>query len=124
MTPADLIKALRELEQFGWPIEVAPKAGISDSPHVAFVEPEAGHIGGLNISLHEPLPWDAEALVCGWALACLEARGLRREVFWKYDGTCLVVVCTEDVTMTPHRAVRDTELAALLAACLSLAEAT
>jgi hypothetical protein len=126
VTPSDLIKALRELEQRGWPVEVAPKTGISDSPHVAFVEPEAGHIGGLNITLHKPLPWDAEALVCGWLCKQLEAREYRREVFQHFTFGIVNVTAVqplEDRYEKHSGGWHDTELEALIVACLAVAGA-
>lgn len=121
-----LVEALRELQDRGWPLTV--------ERYPASDDPDFGNTVRLYVGLGKTFFWsefdfwesdgpnllDTWALM-GWAVSCLEARGLKREVLQYPDGwVCVVVEDGERYEVADIGA--STEIEALLKACLALPE--
>jgi hypothetical protein len=112
MNDAQVSEALLELKERGWPLSIH-----KGNPYVVLEWPD-----GNNFGTYLDMDWQRDrAMVKAWLEACLEARGLRRDIEWEYfeDGWCCVLTVRgegiEEQTLD-----HPTELEALIAACLAL----
>ena len=124
MNPAALIDALRRLETAGWPVLV--ENGICNGGDAAFVgfEDEPHPMGLSALLSNRAISKRNEAILSGWLVGCLEARGYRRDVkVSKGNGKVRVCVWAEFSGFEVMTGWHDTELKALLEACLAVADA-
>lgn len=111
MTDKDIVKALETLAERGWAVSVKhDEVTLSWSDGTCW--------SGELLPLDDP----ERALVMGWLVAQIEARGLRREVKYGYDQKPWVQICSLDGHALDWGGWGETEFEALLAACLALGE--
>ncbi len=116
MNAETLIEVLRELERRGWPLNETAKSRPVGKQHECFALhfPDGSHdvisVNGFDRTT---------AVLTGFLVSQLEARGLRREVLQYPDGWVCVVL--EDSGRYDIADIGDaTEIEATLKACLSL----
>jgi hypothetical protein len=130
MNTEKLIATLRELEQRGWPLQVElfnynPTTGVAAGAGVQL----EGWKPEVTISFDQPLHWAYSALLTGFLVSQLEARGYRREVEWQLDGDGWM--CGVEVYFSENYYKRlvyplhgpeyhESELSGLISACLAL----
>ncbi len=120
-----LIEALRELQGRGWPLGVSGKNPFGWRLDFDFPDKSCEGWMVFMEDLEKPMPQKDEALIMGWLVSQLEARGLRRWV-WPEHSTVRVNIGKPGKPNEPNsfdsidERVRRTELEALIACCLSL----
>ncbi len=124
MTAEALIQALRELRDRGWGLGVSDKNPFGWRLYFDFPDKSCEGWMVFMEDLEKPMPQKDEALIMGWLVSQLEARGLRREVRPMVDdnGKKVYMVGAQSPSgwIEGNARYAETELEALIACCLSL----